>query len=311
MNPALAMLVGGLAGAGALFAWRGAFPRPTPLAGVLGDLGRPRPSMAEQRSAAALGATSWREHLSRVGMRWAVASADDVELRRSLRVAGRTIEQHAFDKVLGGTVGLVFPPLFALVLAAGGVAVPPVGVTLAAAALAAAGFFYPALPLRDKVEARRMAFRHALSSYLDLVTIVLAGGGGVETALVSAAEAGGGFAFVEIREALERARLTKRSPWDGLDELGEELGVEELRQLAASVRLAGQDGARVRQSVAAKADALRGHQAAQMEARAEAATERMLVPVIFLTLGLVLFVGFGAVSAITDGGGAPSASVAP
>jgi tight adherence protein C len=310
VSPALAMLLGGLAGAGALLAWRGAFPRPAPLASLLVDLGRPRPSMADQRSAPPMAASSWRERLSRVGMRWAVASAEDVELRRCLRVAGRTIEQHAFDKVLGASVGLLFPPLFALVLAAGGVGVPPVGVALVAAALAAAGFFYPALPLRDKVEERRMAFRHALSSYLDLVTIVLAGGGGVETALVSAAEAGGGFAFGEIRGALGKARLTKRSPWDGLDELGEELGVEELRQLAASVRLAGQDGARVRNSVAAKADALRGHQAAQVEARAEAATERMLVPVIFLTLGLILFVGFGAVSAITDGG-ATSAVVAP
>ncbi|MGI8709692.1 MAG: type II secretion system F family protein [Acidimicrobiales bacterium] len=310
MSPALAMLLGGLAGAGALLAWRGAFPRPAPLASVLVDLSRPRPSMADRRSAPPMATASWRERLSRAGMRWAVTSSDDVELRRRLRVAGRTIEQHAFDKVLGASVGLFFPPLFALVLAAGGVAVAPVGVTLAAAALAAAGFFYPALPLRDKVEERRLAFRHALSSYLDLVTIVLAGGGGVETALVSAAEAGGGFAFVEIRGALGRARLTKRSPWDGLDELGEELGVEELRQLAASVRLAGQDGARVRNSVAAKADALRGHQAAQVEARAEAATERMLVPVIFLTLGLILFVGFGAVSAITDGG-ATSAVIAP
>jgi hypothetical protein len=39
-----------------------------------------------------------------------------------------------------------------------------------------------------------------------------------------------------------------------------------------------------------------------VEARAEAASERMVVPVMFLVLGLILFIGFGAVAAITDGG---------
>ncbi|HEV2810381.1 MAG TPA: hypothetical protein VGV93_08310, partial [Acidimicrobiales bacterium] len=60
--------------------------------------------------------------------------------------------------------------------------------------------------------------------------------------------------------------------------------------------------------VAAKADSLRGHQMAEVEARAEAASERMLVPVILLVLGLILFVGFGAVSVITEGGAATVAS---
>ena len=48
----------------------------------------------------------------------------------------------------------------------------------------------------------------ALSSYLDLVDVVLAGGAGIETALEAAAEAGDGWAFAEIRGALvEKPRL--------------------------------------------------------------------------------------------------------
>jgi hypothetical protein len=34
----------------------------------------------------------------------------------------------------------------------------------------------------------------------------------------------------------------------------------------------------------------------------------MLVPVILLTLGLILFIGFGAVSTITEGGAAATAA---
>jgi Flp pilus assembly protein TadB len=241
-------------------------------------------------------------------MGWASMGRDSEEFARRLRLAGRTPEQHAFEKVLGAVAGVSLPAVVGLMLAAGGITVPPAGVALASAALGAVGFLYAEIPLRERVEQRRLAFRHAFSSYLDLVTIVLAGGGGVETALVSAAESGGGWAFGEINQALNRARLTKRSPWDGLDDLGQQLGIEELRELAASVRLAGQDGARVKASVAAKADSLRGHQMAEVEARAEAASERMLVPVILLTLGLILFIGFGAVSTITEGGAAATAA---
>ncbi len=308
MSPALAMLLGGLAGLGLLVAWRGAFPRPVPLADALSALGRPRPSMADAGVALDSGGNGWRGRLSRIGMSWAAVGRDSEEFAQRLRVAGRTAEQHAFEKVLGAVAGVSLPAVLGLMLAAGGVGVPPAGVALASAALGAVGFLYAEIPLRERVEQRRLAFRHAFSSYLDLVTIVLAGGGGVETALVSAAESGGGWAFGEINQALNRARLTKRSPWDGLDDLGEQLGIEELRELASSVRLAGQDGARVRSSVAAKADSLRGHQMAEVEARAEAASERMLVPVILLTLGLILFIGFGAVSTITEGGAATVAS---
>lgn len=302
MNPVGAALLGAAAGAGALLAWRGAFPRPAPLGAVLGDLARPRRSMADADDFSPP-RLAWRDRLSRLALRWAL-TGDSVELRQRLHIAGRTMEAHAFDKLVGAAGGLVLPLVFALVLLAGGIGVPVTPVAVAAVALAVVGFFLPDRSLREQVARRRMDFRHALSSYLDLVSIVLAGGGGVETALVSAAESGGGFAFGEIRGALHRARLTKRSPWDGLEDLGANLGIEELRELAASVRLAGQDGARVRQSVAAKADSLRGHQAAEVEARAEAATERMVVPVIFLVLGLMLFVGYGAVSAITEGGSA-------
>ena len=72
-------------------------------------------------------------------------------------------------------------------------------------------------------------FEHALSSYLDLVNIVLAGGAGIESALEAAAEAGDGWVFDEIRQALVRARATRRSPSLYLGELGRELGKRSAR----------------------------------------------------------------------------------
>jgi Flp pilus assembly protein TadB len=198
------------------------------------------------------------------------------------------------------------------VLASGGVAMSPVVAVGAAVVLCAGGFLYPDLPLAEQVDKRRSAFRHALSSWLDLVTIILAGGGGIETAMVGAANDGGGWAYDEIRSALRRAELSGRPPWDALDELGTTLGVPELQELSASVRLAGRNGAKVRQSLEAKADALRAQQAADIEAAAENRTEKMIVPVSVMVLGLTLLIGFGAVDAIsTDGGATTPITAAP
>ena len=69
--------------------------------------------------------------------------------------------------------------------------------------------------------------------------------------------------------------------------------------LAASVSLAGSHGARIRASLAAKADTLRGHQVAETEAAAEAATERMTVPVAVLLFGFLVFIAWPAINQIT------------
>ncbi len=183
-----------------------------------------------------------------------------------------------------------------------GVAVP-VGVVVVVALVAACGgFVLPDLLLRDAARHRRRAFSSALSSYLDLVNVVLAGGSGTETALEAAAEAGDGWVFVELRGALSRSRALRRSPWDCLADLGDELGVAELQELAASVRLAGQQGARVRASLAAKAASLRGHQLARIEAAAQSASERMALPTVLLFTGFLLFIGYPAVVEILGTG---------
>jgi Flp pilus assembly protein TadB len=222
--------------------------------------------------------------------------------RRDLRVTQRSPERHAFEKLAAALAGASVPPLLVLVVSTNGIGVPAGGVVTAAAALALAGFTLPDLLLRDAAAERRRAFTAALSSYLDLVNVVLAGGAGTETALEAAAESGDGWAFAELRGALSRSRALRRSPWDCFAELGDDLGVAELQELSASVRLAGQQGARVRSSLAAKAASLRGHQLSRVEASAQSASERMAIPTVLLFLGFLLFVGYPAVAEILGTG---------
>lgn len=272
-------------------------PRPR-LADALGVLDRPR-------RAAPAPAPALDERVGRraAGLPVVAAALAKQKVQADLRVTGRTPARHAFEKVAAAVAGLAMPPALALAVAAHGVAVPSGIVALATLVLAAGGFFLPDLLLAAAAKDRRSAFTAALSSYLDLVNVVLAGGAGIETALEAAAEAGDGWAFTELRNALARSRALRQSPWDNFAELGDELQVAELRELAASVRLAGQQGARVRASLAAKAASLRGHQLAAVEAAAQSASERMALPTVLMFVGFLLFIGYPAVAEILGSSG--------
>jgi len=70
-------------------------------------------------------------------------------------------------------------------------------------------------------------------------------------------------------------------PW----EAGPRARIGELSELAASVSLAGTEGAKVRASLAAKAASLRTHELAEAETADQAATERMSLPIVMLFAG--------------------------
>ena len=99
----------------------------------------------------------------------------------------------------------------------------------------------------------------------------LAGGRGVPEALQSAVSLSNGWGMVRIRETLQNARLQGITPWAALGELGEEMAVEELRDLAAALALVAEDGAKVRESLAARAVSMRQRELADAEGRAAAA----------------------------------------
>ncbi len=311
MTSVVMLLLGAGVGLGLWMSLRSWQPRPVPLEQVSVILDRQGVPIGTTVDEAQLAGGQSLLASAGANLMRAIGQADKPSLAEQLRVLDKSMERHAYEKMLGATAGFALPVLTGAVMLAGGVAVSPIVLLLVGLAAAVVGFFYPDLPLAERVEDRRRAFRHAFSAYLDLVTILLAGGAGIESALEGAAESGDGWAFAKIRSALRRARLTRRTPWDAFDQLGHELGVNELIELASSVSLAGDHGARVKGSLTAKADALRATQAAELEAAAETRTEKMIVPVVVMILGLVLFIAFGAVDAITDGGSSQFAPTTP
>ena len=287
------VVAGAGAGFGVFLVLRGTLFVPAPLSTLVRRLDRVGLSVAEQRTQPVKGVRHrWMESL---GSRLGPAT------ERNLAVLERSPARFALEKVATAIAMLAIGTALSIALHFAGSSVPPGFAALATIALGAIGFAVPDLTLRNQAKARRAGFLHALSSYLDLVNVLLAGGAGTETALEAAAQAGDGWAFEQIRAALLRARTMRQSPWACFTELSTRIGVSELSEIAASVRLAGEQGARIRLSLAARASALRAHQMAHIEAEAQAATERMGLPTVLMFLGFMVLLGYPAMQQIVQG----------
>jgi len=210
-----ALVCGAGVGSGLWLVVRGLFPPRPSLAQALAQLRRvpdPAPLVAAEPDgglAARLGLPIARL-LGRSDARWLVPG----KVRQDLAVLGRSPERHLAEKATLALVGLLVTPAVTVLLALGGVHLSLVVPVWASLVLLAGGFFLPDLGIRTEAARRRTDFRHALSSFLDLVVVALAGGGGVETALADAASVGSGWAFDNLRQALDHARLA-RDPLGG------------------------------------------------------------------------------------------------
>jgi Flp pilus assembly protein TadB len=104
--------------------------------------------------------------------------------------------------------------------------------------------------------------------------------------------------MVRLRDTLQTARLQGVTPWSALGRLGDEMGVEELRDLAAALALVAEDGAKVRESLSARAASMRQRELADAEARAAQSSQSMLVAQLLLCVGFLLFLIFPPVAQI-------------
>ncbi|MFC8345925.1 type II secretion system F family protein [Streptomyces sp. NPDC057280] len=215
-------------------------------------------------------------------------------LRADLAVLDRSWEKFLATKVLLGVAGLFFGPfLFAIVWTLGFGSSPIIPVWLALL-FASLFFFLPDLEVRRDAADKRRDLRRVIGAYLDLVSMSLAGGRGLPEALMAAADVSDGWANQRIHNALADARITGISQWQALGQLGEELGVEELKDLSASLALVADDGAKVRESLASRAETMRHREMAEIEGSAGEKSQSMLVAQLLLCAGFLVFLIYPA-----------------
>ncbi|WP_166353139.1 type II secretion system F family protein [Phytoactinopolyspora limicola] len=229
------------------------------------------------------------------------SGVDLAALRSDVSLLGRTVEGHLAVSVLAALGGFLAPIVFDVLLIVLGVGFSlPMSFVLGIL-FALVGAVIPTLSVRSKAAERRRDFRHVVGSFLDLVAMNLAGGRGVPEALTMAASLSEGWAMTRIRDTLLTARLHGVTPWAALGELGDEVRIEELRDLASALALVAEDGAKVRESLAARASSLRRRELAEVEGKAGERSQSMLVAQLLLCLGFLVFLLYPALVGVLEG----------
>jgi tight adherence protein C len=298
------IIAGAVFGLGLYMLLRALFPARPGLAASLARFDRAR--MSEDAARTKAGASPTMEKVG--GLRAQVGRAlvryyesrgwEQRSTRADLSLLDKSYEGFLATKFLLPAAAVIFIPVVAAYFALldiGGSITAPVWICLL---IALFFFFLPDLQLRQEAARRRRDFRHVVGAFLDLVSMNLAGGRGVPEALMAASQVGEGWAMIRIRESLANARISGLTPWQALGRLGEEVNITELRDLAAALALVADDGAKVRQSLTARAASMRTRQLSDLEGKAGERSQSMLVAQLLFCLGFLVFLGFPAVMRI-------------
>jgi tight adherence protein C len=290
------MLAGGFVGLGLLVMIAALRPAKPSIAGTLAHLDASRAPSPISGAFAREGLSGWRGSLG-TSLTQSLAARGVVltTTRSDLAVLGRSMEGFLATTVVLAVCGLLFGPVVVALLYVIGLRAGfalPIALGLICGLLAAA---LPTLELRSQAIKRRRDFRHAVGAFLDLVAMNLSGGRGVPEALTMASQIGGGWPFARLRDTLAFARLQGLTPWAALGRLGDELDIEELRDLSAALTLVADDGAKIRASLSARSATLRRRELAEAEGKAGERSQSMLVAQLLICFGFLLFLTYPAV----------------
>jgi tight adherence protein C len=260
----------------------------------------PRPAVTVPRRTG-LSPWSWQRQVgSRLADLLLAQGITHTSLRRDLALTGRSYDLVMGRKVVAFTAGFLLSILAVSSLSLiAGVGLPAGSPVVLALVFGGACFFLPDLEARAEATNRRIDFRQALGAYLDLVALEMAGSAAPAEALPSAAKVGAGWPMALLRDTLYRASTSGTDQWAALAELGERIAVPELRDLGALVKLVGQDGAQVRETLTARAATMRRTDLSEAQGRASERDQSMQMAQLVVGFGFILFIAYPAVVAVT------------
>jgi hypothetical protein len=204
--------------------------------------------------------------------------------RRALRLQDKSIAEFYADKAVMAVIGALLPGLAGSVVTifTGQLSAVPAFIALVGATL---GFFVPDLLLSRAATAVRSGAVDSLLVYIDLVTLERLTNASATQALHNAAVLSEAPLFVQVRTALDRARLEQQPPYAELRRLADQLRLPELADVADVMQL-DETGAALSGALRARVRELRDAHLTAEQMKASAAAEGMT---LYMTIPALIF----------------------
>ena len=204
--------------------------------------------------------------------------------RRALALQDTSIAEFYADKAVMAVIGAAVPGLLVVLvgLLTGRASAAPLLFSVAGAVL---GFFVPDLLLRRAGAVVRTGAAEALLLFIELVTLERLANASAAQALQNAAQVSDTPLFLQIRSALERARLEQQPPYAELRRLSDQLDLPELSDVADVMQL-DETGAALSGALRARVRELRDAHLTAEQIRANADAEGMT---LYMTLPAMIF----------------------
>lgn len=280
----IALIPGILAGLGLTLAVAQLLPRQPKLADAIARMGSTTPVLT----------TNQGDVESRVGS-WVYSKLPDLPgftiPTKDLALVGMPVNTFLYQKARLAATGLFAPSVLGLLAQMLGI-LPFYIPALLGVGLAVVFWFGPDRDLKLKAAEAREEFSRAVAVYLELVAAERKRGAPAGHALETAAGVGKSWVFVRIRQELTRARYAGVAPWDALNTFSEEISVPELADVAKIIRLSGESGAAVYETLRQRGRSLRVQLLNNEQTHANEVSERMTsLPLAMLAIvfcGIIL-----------------------
>ena len=233
--------------------------------------------------------TTWRRWHDRLAAGTPSAALPDLALLR------RAPEDFVISRLLWATGGLIAGAGVGRVLGVAPALLPFVG-----AIGALAGWMLAVHVLHEQAANARRTLALALAAWTQMAALMIRAGVKDEQAMRRAAAGGDHWTFRMLRAAMDGAVANQQELWRGLDDLGHEVDVTEVRQLAAELRLTETAGGTPTEALLARAEALRQDDLANQLTAAKAAQLKQDIVLGALGIVLVLYVIYPTVRTLLE-----------
>ena len=210
-------------------------------------------------------------------------------VEKRLVLAGRPMQPATFYALMLG-VGSLFGSTYLALSIAASDGVPSFLALAPALVLAALGMFVVNFWLSSQARARKKAMTRGLPDTMDLLTICVEAGLGLDAAFHRIMEKQSGPLVDEIRQMLREIGFGK-SRKDALLDLSDRTDLDEVRTFANAVNQAEQLGSSIARVLKAQSERLRVRRRQRAEAEARKAPVKMVFPLVFCLMpSLFIFI---------------------